>query len=242
MSARGRFLYDQKGAAVRMLGAMVDTTERREQEEWHKLLVAELQHRVRNLIAMVRSVARLSASSHDDVEDYVDHLIGRLQAMGRTQGTLTRSPGTSVDLAELVREELLVHAAREEQCVVEGPDVALAPHAAEIVTLAVHELATNSIKYGALGDRGHIRINWSTRQQGNETWVALRWQETAPHRKSGTERKGFGRRLIEERLPYELRGKGRLHVHDTGVLAELEFPLAEGPSILETRTRRKGRK
>ena len=121
LSGRGRFLYDPKGKPVRMLGAMVDTTERRHQEEWHKLLVAELQHRVRNLIGMVRSVARLSAPSHRNVDEYVDHLIGRLQAMGRTQGTLTRSPGTKVDLAELVNEELLVHAAQPDQCMVEGP-------------------------------------------------------------------------------------------------------------------------
>jgi PAS domain S-box-containing protein len=242
LSARGRFLYDLKGNPVRMLGAMVDTTERRQQEEWHKLLVAELQHRVRNLIGMVRSVARLSAPSHRNVDEYVDHLIGRLQAMGRTQGTLTRSPGARVDLAELVREELLVHAARPDQYAVEGPDVALAPHAAEIVTLAIHELATNSIKYGALGERGYIRINWTTEARGAEDWVMLRWQETAPHhRRARMSRKGFGRRLIEERVPYELRGKGQLHVHDTGVLAQLEFPLEDGASILETRTHRLGR-
>ncbi|MEQ5787891.1 PAS domain-containing protein [Erythrobacter sp. NFXS35] len=241
LSGRGRFLYDPKGKPVRMLGAMVDTTERRRQEEWHKLLVAELQHRVRNLIGMVRSVARLSAPSHRNVDEYVDHLIGRLQAMGRTQGTLTRSPGTRVDLGELVREELLVHAARPDQCMVEGPDVALSPHAAEIVTLAIHELATNSIKYGALGDKGHIRIIWTLSDKDAERWVSLRWQETSPHGNSKKPRKGFGRRLIEERVPYELRGTGRLDVHDTGVLAQLEFPLVEGPSILETHSHRLGR-
>jgi PAS domain S-box-containing protein len=240
LSARGRFLYDHKKKPVRMLGAMIDITQRRHQEEWHKLLVAELQHRVRNLIGMVRSVARLSASSHRNVDEYVDHLIGRLQAMGRTQSTLTRSPGRSVDLAELVREELLVHAARQDQCFVEGPDVALSPHAAEIVTLAIHELATNSIKYGALGDTGHIRITWSTCQKDEKTWVSFRWQETSPHRKTKNLRKGFGRRLIEERVPYELRGEGSFAVHDTGVLAQLDFPLTNGPSILETTSEKGG--
>lgn len=236
LSARGRFLYDKDHRPVRMLGAMIDITQRRREEEWHKLLVAELQHRVRNLIAMVRSVARLSAPSHRNVDEYVDHLIGRLQAMGRTQSTLTRLPGQSVDLEELVREELLVHAARPGQCHMDGPEVALSPHAAEIVTLAIHELATNSIKYGALGDTGHIRIAWAAHDRDGQMWVSLRWQETAPRRKTKTARKGFGRRLIEERVPYELHGTGRLTVHDTGVLAELDFPLGEGPSILETHT------
>jgi len=236
LSARGRFLYDEKGRPVRMLGAMVDTTQRRREEEWQKLLVAELQHRVRNLIGMVRSVARLSAPSHRHVDEYVDHLIGRLQAMGRTQSTLTRSPGRNVDLAELVREELLVHAVQPDMCHVDGPEVALSPHAAEIVTLAIHELATNSIKYGALGDTGYIRIVWSTQDRDGKPWVSLRWQETAPVRKTKQARKGFGRKLIEERVPYELQGEGRFALHDTGVLAELEFPLSDAGSILDTRS------
>jgi len=236
LSARGRFLYDEHGQPVRMLGAMVDTTERRREEEWQRLLVAELQHRVRNLISMVRSVARLSAPSHRNVDDYVDHLIGRLQAMGRTQSTLTRSPGRDVDLSELVRAELLVHAARDDQAFVEGPIVALSPHAAEIVTLAIHELATNSIKYGALGDTGYIRITWTSEDKAGKNWVSLKWQETSPARKTKQGRKGFGRKLIEERVPYELHGTGSFKVHDTGVLAQLEFPLADAPSILETRS------
>lgn len=236
VSARGRFLYDEQGKPVRMLGAMIDTTQRRREEEWQKLLVAELQHRVRNLIGMVRSVARLSAPSHRHVDEYVDHLIGRLQAMGRTQSTLTRSPGRSVDLSELVREELLVHAVQPDQCHVDGPEIALSPHAAEIVTLAIHELATNSIKYGALGDTGHIRIVWSKSQRGDKPWVSLRWQETAPLRKTKQTRKGFGRKLIEERVPYELQGEGRFALHDTGVLVELEFPLSDAGSILDTRS------
>lgn len=239
-SARGAFLYDEKGKPVRMLGAKVDTTERRRQEEWHKLLVAELQHRVRNLISMVRSVARLSAPSHRKVDEYVDHLIGRLQAMGRTQSTLTRSPGTKVNLDQLVREELLVHAANDDRCLVGGPDVDLSPHAAEIVTLAIHELATNSIKYGALGDKGHVRVSWNTSVKDEKKWVDLKWQETSPRHGIKSNRKGFGTRLIEERIPYELHGEGRLNVHDTGVLAELSFPLIDGSSILETRSRQIG--
>ncbi|WP_285713847.1 PAS domain-containing protein [Erythrobacter oryzae] len=236
LSSRGRFLYDEQGKPVRMLGAMIDMTQRRREEEWQRLLVAELQHRVRNLIGMVRSVARLSAPSHRHVDEYVDHLIGRLQAMGRTQSTLTRSPGRNVDLSELVREELLVHAVQDDKCHVEGPEIALSPHAAEIVTLAIHELATNSIKYGALGDTGYIRIVWATEDRGDKQWLTLRWQERAQLRKTKQNRKGFGRKLIEERVPYELQGTGRFNVHDTGVLVELEFPLVDAGSILDPRS------
>ncbi|PLK23809.1 hypothetical protein C0V72_07915 [Porphyrobacter sp. TH134] len=240
VSARGRFIYSDKGEPLRMLGAMIDITQRRREEEWQRLLVAELQHRVRNLIGMVRSVARLSAPSHRNVNEYVDHLIGRLQAMGRTQSTLTRSPGSSVDLAELVREELVVHAVQPDLCMVDGPELALSPHAAEIVTLAIHELATNSVKYGALGDTGYIRIMWTTHEKDGKPWVSLRWQETAATPRPKNKRKGFGRRLIEERVPYELGGDGRFFLYDTGVLVELEFPLTSGGSILDTRSSASG--
>ncbi len=108
------------------------------------------------------------------------------------------------------------------------------PHAAEIVTLAIHELATNSIKYGALGDRGFIKINWTICERDDAPWVDLSWQETSPRQGGQPLRKGFGMQLIEERIPYELHGEGSLDVHDTGVLAHLAFPLTEGSSIFET--------
>lgn len=235
--ARGRALPGKDGSPERMLGAIIETTERRRQEEWQKLLVAELQHRVRNLISMMRSVVRQSADSHADVGEYVDHLIGRLEAMGRTQSSLARVPGAKVNLAEVIHEELIAHAAHTRGLHIEGPDIELSPKAAEVVTLAVHELATNSIKYGALGAAGHIRIVWTVADRGADRWVQLRWQETVPVAGNQSDRRGFGRQLIEERVPYELRGEGLFTVHDTGVLAELAFPLTDGSSILETRPR-----
>jgi two-component sensor histidine kinase len=217
-----------------MLGAMIDTTERRRQEEWQKLLVEELQHRVRNIISMIRSMARQSASTHRTLESYVDHLIGRLQAMGRTQAMLTRSPGAMVDLASILREELLACAARESDYRIEGPDVRLSPQLAEVLTLAIHELATNSVKYGALGEKGYVRISWTIDAKGSTNHLALRWQETGVTAVEKPPRAGFGRQLIEERIPYELQGTGSLTVHDTGVLAEMSFPLLDGSSVLET--------
>lgn len=234
LSARGQYLYDADGKPVRMLGAMIDTTERRRQEEWQKLLVEELQHRVRNLISMIRGMARQSASTHRTLESYVDHLIGRLQAMGRTQAMLTRSPGSKVDLPSILREELLACAAPEKAYRIEGPPVQLSPQVAEVLTLAIHELATNSVKYGALGDKGYVKISWTIIAKGSRNHLALRWQETGVSAVTKPSRAGFGRQLIEERIPYELQGTGSLTIHDTGVLAEMSFPLVGGSSVLET--------
>lgn len=198
---------------------------REREDERQQMLVNETQHRVRNLMSMVRSVARLSAPSHLKVDDYVDHLVGRMQAMGRTQSMLARLPGSRLDLAELVSEELLASAVNQDQCLAEGPEVGLCPHAAEIVTLAIHELATNSIKYGALGGKGDVRINWTICERDQKPWLTFIWQETSPRRAFIPLRKGFGTCLIEERIAYELRGEGRLQVLKTGVLAEFAFPL-----------------
>jgi len=233
ISARGKFFYDVDGRPSRMLGAMVDTTEQRRQTEWQRLLVAELQHRVRNLVSMIRSLVRQSAASHDTVEDYVDQLTARLASMGRTQTALTRSPGARVDLAGLVREEMLACAARENAYKIEGPNVALSPHHAEVMTLAIHELAANSVKYGALGGEGFVKIGWTLIEK-DTTFLKLRWQETSLSVADAPVRHGFGRRLIEERIPYELGGSGVLNVHDTGVLAEIGFPLEDRGSVLET--------
>jgi|JI8StandDraft_2_1071088.scaffolds.fasta_scaffold24786_2 PAS domain S-box-containing protein len=234
ISARGRFLYGDDGRPVRMLGAMIDTTERRRQDEWQRLLVEELQHRVRNIISMVRSMARQSASTHQTLESYVDHLIGRLQAMGRTQAMLTRSPGSKVELSSILHEELLACAVREKAYRIRGPEVALSPKVAEVLTLAIHELATNSVKYGALGDNGYVRISWTIVQEASTNLLALRWQETGVSAVEKPTRAGFGRQLIEDRIPYELQGTGSLTIHDTGVLAEMTFPLLDGSSVLET--------
>lgn len=192
----------------------------------HKNPSIDAQHQIRNLMSKVRSVARLSAASHVKVDDYVDHLSGRLQAMGRTQSMLARLPNTRLDLAELVDEELLANAVNREQCLVAGPHVALAAHAAEIVTLAVHELATNSIKFGALGDKGTVRIGWTTANRNEVPWLSFTWEETSARPAFIPPHKGFGACLIEERIAFELQGEGRLHVHEAGVLAEFAFPLA----------------
>lgn len=185
----------------------------------------DAQHQIRNLMSKVRSMARLSAPSHLKVDDYVDHLSGRLQAMGRTQSMLARLPGTRLSLAELLDEELLANAVHQDRCLAKGPDVALAPPAAEIVTLAIHELATNSIKFGALGDKGTVQISWTTCDRDQVPWLTFRWEESFSRRASTPMRRGFGTCLIEERIPYELQGEGRMQVHNAGVLAEFAFPL-----------------
>lgn len=233
LSARGEFSYDETGRAIRMIGAMIETTDHRRLEERQAVLLAELQHRVRNLIGLIQSLARSTSSSCESVEDYVDHFVGRLQALGRTQVVLAREPGAKADLEQLVRDELLAHAATDREVCLEGPRIELSPKSTEILMLAVHELATNSVKYGALGAGGALAIEWTTESRADRQWLIFVWRETCQVSADNL-RRGFGSDLIERRVPYELGGEGRLEITSDGVVARIAFALQNTGSIFET--------
>ncbi|MEQ8771242.1 MAG: HWE histidine kinase domain-containing protein, partial [Erythrobacter sp.] len=201
-------------------------------QERQKLLLAELQHRVRNLLAMVRSIIRQSAEGYEDVDDYVAHLTGRIDAMARTQVMLTRRAGAAIDLESLIRDEL-ARVAQDERLAMAGPSVQLSAKAAEVLTLAIHELATNSIKYGALGSEGRLAIRWFVTLRESGEWLEIMWEEKCPEPVVEPSRRGFGTELIEGRVPYELKGEGTICVRPDGLLAEIAFPLKAGASILE---------
>lgn len=211
-----------------------DMTERHRDAERQGMLLKELQHRVRNVLAMVRSV--ISKGDGVSVEDFRSHLEGRISALARTQALLTRAAGAGVDLEGLIREELLNQVAREDRITVTGGAVSLSPKAAEVLTLAVHELATNALKYGALGQAdGRLDVSWVRDREGGEDWLRLTWRErgvsvmtTAPRRA------GFGTELITKRVPYELRGRGAVDVRPGGVCCTIEFPLVAGQSIFQS--------
>src|SRR5262249_23880717 len=140
----------------------IDVTALKRAEELQRLLLAEMQHHVRNTLGVVRSIARRTAESSATVEEYASHLDGRLNAFARTQALVTRDPEGGVDLEYLVIEVLLAYSAREgEHARVSGPKVRFQPKAAETFALAIHELATNALKYGALSQpSGRLEISW----------------------------------------------------------------------------------
>jgi PAS domain S-box-containing protein len=221
-------LRDEFGRVVRIAGIAQDVTERRRAQQMQQTLVAELQHRVRNILAITRSIIRRTVAGKADIDDFVQHLEGRVDALARTQALLTRSPGSAVDLEEIIRDEMLAQAAREPKFSVSGERVNLQAQAAAVLTLAVHELATNSVKYGALAeDRGKIRINWKREREKGEDWLKLRWSESGVEVNGTAAREGFGTELITRRVPYELRGRGEMNFKKTGVTAVIEFPLKE---------------
>ncbi len=214
---------------------MRDDTRRVLEDERQKLLLSELQHRVRNTLGIVRSIARQSRRGHDTVPDYVANLVGRLDALSRTQVMLTREAGARVDLKDMVCEELLVQACDQAQIVVQGPEVSVPAKAAEVLTLAVHELATNAAKYGALanGD-GRLSVTWTLDRRADEEWLDMQWVEKNGRAMPPPTRTGFGTELIERRVPYELHGEASMDFTAEGLHVRIAFPLIEAASVLES--------
>lgn len=192
---------------------------------------SELQHRLRNMLAMLRSVIIRTSLNKTDVQEYVAHLQARIDAMARTQAMLARSSGNLVELEDIVRDELVADAAEGRRYSVSGPAVCLETHTAEVLGLAIHELATNSVKFGALGDRcGMLDVSWSAMSDGEER-VRFTWSERGLDLTNTHPLGGFGSELITKRIPYELRGQGEMDFKADGLVATIEFPLVNGSSI-----------
>jgi len=215
-----------------------DRTQDREHEERQKLLMAELQHRVKNILAVVRSIASRTLENTEDLDDFSAHFDGRLRALARTQNVLTRANVGRIDLEELVSEELLSHASQaQNQVEISGPRISLRDRAAEIFALALHELATNAVKYGALSlPKGHISVTWRVLKAADGGRLSLDWRETGvPALDPSPDRHGFGRDLIERGLPYELGAATSLEFLPGGVHCTIELPLdSEGGADTET--------
>jgi two-component sensor histidine kinase len=186
----------------------------------------DFQRQVRSLLAVVRSIVRRTVESNRSVEDYAAHLEGRLGAIARVQGLLLRAPDARVDLEELVRMELLAQSIVDDRTLVEGPRILLAGKTAETLGLALHELTTNAIKFGALsGLRGTVRVAWQHDPRDAGT-LQIEWREQSEQAGDATlSQRGFGFELIEKTLPYELNARTSLSMAERGLVCVIRLPL-----------------
>ncbi|HVW93787.1 MAG TPA: CheR family methyltransferase [Devosia sp.] len=221
-------------AVVQWFGAATDIDDQRRavetarrSEEQAKLLLAELQHRVRNTLGVVRSFARRTADTTESVEDYAAHLDGRLGAFARAQAAVTQNPSAGVSLERIIADEIASFGAREgEQVSLEGPQVRLASKTAEVFTLAIHELATNAVKYGALrSPKGRIRVRWRMEDGEQGRRLGLEWAESAELDSAAPSRRGFGTELLERMVPYELNGEAVLEYRPDGLVCRIDLPV-----------------
>jgi two-component sensor histidine kinase len=196
----------------------------------HRHLVAELQHRVRNILAFVRSIIRRTGETAESAEEFALHLEARINALARTQGTLALAGHTGVELEELVRAEMTTTAMREEaRLTISGPPVRLRAKGVETIAMALHELATNSLKFGALAaPQGRIAVTWHTDWKVSPPRLHLSWIETGVTIASlAPRRRGFGQELIEHTLPYQLKAQTQFTFAPGGLHCVIDIPLDE---------------
>lgn len=228
LSAIGRTEF-VNGICTRFVGVLDDVTEDKQAEEHRALLVNELNHRVKNNLAVVASIVNASLRSAADLAGAREDINSRLQSLGRAHDLLTAESWVSADVATVVAqavETLSLPGARIE---IGGPVVRLSPKPALQLSLALHELGTNALKYGALSnDRGRIAIRWDI--AGGEGAVArhfgFRWIESGGPVVTAPPRRGFGTRLIEAATAAEFQGSSRLAYSPAGLAWELDAPLA----------------
>jgi len=195
-------------------------------EEQQNLLIAELDHRIKNVLARVAVVAQRSRESSCSMDQFLEVLDGRIQSMGHTHALLSRGRWKGVDLADLVRREL-------EPCIgaceatVEGPDVLLPEEATQALAMVLHELVTNSAKYGALSTpQGQVCVRWRCCANGSsQSLLTIQWQEIGGPPVRVPTRRGYGTSVICELIPYELSGKVDIDYLTDGVQCRIEFPL-----------------
>ena len=214
------------GASIGTSAIVIDITEARAAEARQKLLLGELQHRVRNTLALIRSLVHRTAGASETVEGFATTLDGRIAAFARTQAVVTRDPAAGVDLRQMLVEEIRALGQGEDQVTMKGPGVRLQARAAETVGLALHELATNALKYGALKDgKGSVAVTWRT-TRGDRPMLMLEWRETLTDRRvEPPVSRGFGSELLEHGLAFELGARTTLAFPTGGVRFSLDAPL-----------------
>jgi len=204
-------------------GVGSDITIEKAATEHQRLLLAELQHRVRNSLSIIRLIADRSAGQ--SVEDYKANFLGRLGAFARVQSAVTRNPNAGLDLATLVADELGALMVKEgEMFRLAGPPVSLQPRAAERLGLAIHELATNAMKYGALTvPAGRVSVVWSL----SPNTLDLIWTERGLTDLAPPSYRGFGTEVIDKTLGYDLGAVTRLEYLPNGVRCEISLRRAD---------------
>ena len=221
--AGGHFLY-----GVRVVQ---DVTERKEAEERQKLLIDELNHRVKNTLATVQSLATQTARGTHTPEDFRRAFEGRLIALSQAHDQLTRRHWKSADLRDIVEASTAPHLARsqesQDQIAIEGEPITVTPRVALTLALGLHELTTNATKYGALSvPAGRIDVGWRVERQSPQApLLRIEWRERGGPPVTPPERQGFGTRFIEGSVASELQGKARLDYDPAGLVCTMEIPL-----------------
>jgi PAS domain S-box-containing protein len=226
---RGYVIRDAEGRAKRMIGAMLDISERKKAEEHQRLLTGELQHRVKNTLTLVQAIASQTMRGTTDINAMREAFASRLISLGRAHDILTQASWMAAPIVDVVDGALDVHR-QAGPCRIRtsGPGVLLAAKPALSLALALHELATNAAKYGSLSnDTGTVDLRWHVVHEGDAPRFCLTWAEHGgPPILTQPSRTGFGSRLIERSFAAEVGGEVKLTYFPAGLVCRLEAALS----------------
>jgi light-regulated signal transduction histidine kinase (bacteriophytochrome) len=197
--------------------------EREESRQKQDLLIAELNHRVRNILTLIRGLIGQSRHEAEDVSSFAELVGGRIRALASAHDALTAENWSPASLKHLIEVEAEAYVSgKADRVVIEGADALLHPTAYSTMALVIHEMMTNAAKYGALCDRtGSVTITLSSDKDGD---LRIAWRETGGPAVQAPERRGFGSTIIERSIPYELKGDARIRYKLGGVEADFCLP------------------
>jgi PAS domain S-box-containing protein len=225
VAVRGRFACDSFGRSIRSFGVITDITERKQAEERDRLLTLEVNHRAKNLLAVVQAVAFQTARQHEGPR-FVEFFNKRIESLAASHDLLVNSKWQGVAVANLVRAQLAhFDGLIGTRIQFNGPDASLSPEAAQAIGLALHELVTNASKYGALSTaEGVVGIRWNVEDQHEGQRFKMSWCETGSPPIKAPKRHGFGHSVLVNMAEYALAGRVSLTYPSEGLQWHLDAP------------------
>ena len=224
-------MLDSDGRPQHMISAVLDTTQQKLAALHVELMLDELNHRVKNALATVQAIAQQTLARAPDLAAFRVAFEARLLALSKTHNLLAADAWTGARVGDIVAGELEPFQREDhgsERVRMSGEEVLLSPKRALALSMAIHELATNASKYGALSaPQGRVSVHWTVTTRADRRWLHLHWSESGGPEVTAPSEQGFGTRLITEGLAFELNGDAAIEYRKSGVSCVINVPLSE---------------
>jgi PAS domain S-box-containing protein len=225
-------LHDQNGRMVGAVNMLVDITDRKRAEAEHAMLLREVHHRVRNTLAIAQAIVGSTAKTSETIESFKDALIGRISALARTHLLMSDGTRNALDFNTMLKSELdPFDDSSGARVLLSGPAVEVANRHAVPLGMALHELTTNSAKYGALSTLGgKVEVTWRIITEATRRHLEFDWSETGGPAVTPPARKGFGAQLLEVVLPRQIHAVTALDYRPEGLRVQVRLPMGGEPA------------
>ncbi|MCL4765127.1 MAG: PAS domain S-box protein [Hyphomicrobiaceae bacterium] len=229
-------MRDSKGRTVAVSVIFRDISEQKRREEHTRFIMRELSHRSKNLLAVIQAMARQTVRTSRDLDDFQERFTARVKGLSQSHDLLVKRNWRGVPVADLVRAHLTAFVDRAEHRLdLSGPSLSLKPEAAQNIGLALHELATNASKHGALSSpTGRIAIWWGTEERDGERRFRMSWRESGGPQVEAPRQRGFGHTVVEAMVGRALEGEARLEWLPEGLAWHLDVPAASASTGSDT--------